>query len=486
MEPQETTPKQQDRPAITRRKALQRAGAGLTALGMATATEGLHSVGAAGRQAGRSLRTSASFDWKRFSGQSLNVLFVNHPWQKAVTPLIPQFEKLTGINVHLTVMPESTYYNRTLLGLGAHPAPFDVFFQDLVDFGYNAWQNGWVEALDGYLSDTTLTDAASYQVEDFYPKFLAGFRLPTSTGQLYGIPITVETYFIFYRKDIFKKYGINAAQLKTLDDWLAAVEGLAPKLRSEHMYAAAIRGVPASLIDQFDAMALDCWGSHPYIERRLNFFDQKWQPQFTDPHVVKALNAWARVEKVSPPGITAFDWYNCTSQFQQGRVATFWFDASLFASIFEDPKVSRVAGNVGYAMVPAGAPGQAPKTAFWNWGLGIPKNAQHKQVAWYFIQWATSNQIDLQTAPKTFAPVRQSTWHNEALVRQFPPGFAPAVAFALDHADDADILFKGADQIGIKIGDAITSIYQGAAPETAAQKLQDQAMTIVKAAGYRK
>ncbi len=462
---------------LTRRQALKTAGIGLTALGAAAVTTQSPVPRAV---------ASAKFNWKRFSGQSLNVLFVNHPWQQAVAPFISQFESLTGIKINLTVMPESTYYNRALLGLGANPAPFDVFFQDLVDFGYNAWQNGWLEPLDGYLNDPTLTDKAAYAVEDFYPKFMAGFRLPSSSGQLYGIPITVETYFIFYRKDIFAKYQIDAARLTTIDDWLAALTRIQPKLRGQGMYSAVIRGIPADLIDQFDAMSLDCWGNRPYAERRLNFFDHQWRPQFTDPSVVKALSTWARVEKLSPPGITAFDWYNCTAQFQQGRVATFWFDASLFASIFEDPKVSRVAGKVGYAMVPAGAPGQAPRTAFWNWGLGIPKAGHNKNAAWYFIQWATSKQMDLKTAPKTFAPTRQSTWHNPALIQKFPSGYAPAVAFALNHADDADILFKGADQIGLKIGDAISQIYLGQSPTAAASALQAQATTIIKAAGYLK
>ncbi len=481
MDTNETTSPDQAMQNVTRRQVVKVGGLGLAAAVGAAVSDRLPLAHAETLRA-----ASAKFDWQRFSGQSINVLFTNHPWQQAVAPLISQFEKLTGINVKLTVMPESTYYNRALLGLGAGSAPFDVFFQDLVDFGYNAWQNGWLESLDSYVGDPTLTDKAAYDVADFYPKFMDGFRLPTSSGQLYGIPITVETYFIFYRTDVFAKYGINAAQLKTLDDWLAAIEGLAPKVRKDNMYAAVIRGVPASLIDQFDAMALDCWGNRPYVERRLNFFDQQWHPQFTSASVVKALGSWARVEKVSPPGITAYDWYNCTAQFQQGRVATFWFDASLFASIFEDPKVSRVAGKVGYAMVPAGAGGQAPRTAFWNWGLGIPKSGHNKNAAWYFIQWATSKQIDLQAAPKTFAPVRKSSWHNAGLIKQFPAGYANAVAFALDHADDADILFKGADQVGIKIGDAITQIYQGKTAADAASTLQQQATTIVKAAGYLK
>jgi multiple sugar transport system substrate-binding protein len=463
---------------ISRREALKRTALGLTAA--TAAASGVNVASAAGLGAG-------SFNWKKFSGTTINAFFDSHPWQQAVQPLIPQFEQKTGIKVNVQVLPESQYYNRALLGLGAKPAQFDVFFQDLVDFGYKAWANGWLEPLDSYIKNKSITDPSTLAINDFFPKFLDGFRLPTSkSGKLYGIPITVETYVIFYRKDIFKQYKINVNSLKTVDDWLAAVRELAPKIKSHGMYGAVLRGANNQLIDQFDGLALDFWGNKPYIERRLNFFDAKWHPQFTRPAVVKALKTWAEVEKLGPPGITSYDWNSASTQFAQGRAATFWFDASLFAAIFEDPKQSRVVGKTGYAMIPAGAKGQSPKTAFWNWGLGIPKNAKNKDAAWYFIQWATSKAMEQNTALKTFAPVRKSTWTNPKIVKKFPAGFANAVSYALQHADDADILFSGADQVGIKIGDATAKIYGGMSPEAAAKWLNTEATKIVKSAGLLK
>ena len=107
-----------------------------------------------------------------------------------------------------------------------------MYFQDLVDFGYKAWTNGWLEPLDPYIHNSSLTEAATLDIGDFFPKFLDGFRLPDSkSGKLYGIPITVETYVIFYRKDLFQQYKINVSSLKTVDDWLAAVQHLAPQRR---------------------------------------------------------------------------------------------------------------------------------------------------------------------------------------------------------------------------------------------------------------
>jgi len=44
----------------------------------------------------------ANIDWKQFQGKELNVFFVKHPWESAIEPLLPDFEKLTGIKLNVT------------------------------------------------------------------------------------------------------------------------------------------------------------------------------------------------------------------------------------------------------------------------------------------------------------------------------------------------------------------------------------------------
>ncbi len=42
---------------------------------------------------------SAAIDWKQFSGQTITLMGATHPWSNAITPLLPQFTKFTGIDV---------------------------------------------------------------------------------------------------------------------------------------------------------------------------------------------------------------------------------------------------------------------------------------------------------------------------------------------------------------------------------------------------
>ena len=52
---------------------------------------------------------SAAIDWKQFAGQTITLAGAIHPWSNVITPLLPDFTKLTGINVVTDFQLETTY-----------------------------------------------------------------------------------------------------------------------------------------------------------------------------------------------------------------------------------------------------------------------------------------------------------------------------------------------------------------------------------------
>ena len=52
---------------------------------------------------------NAAIDWKQFAGQTITVAGAIHPWSNAITPLLPDFTKLTGISVVTDFQLETTY-----------------------------------------------------------------------------------------------------------------------------------------------------------------------------------------------------------------------------------------------------------------------------------------------------------------------------------------------------------------------------------------
>jgi len=415
------------------------------------------------------------------SNQVVNVLLDSHPWQKAIEKHIQEFTDKTGIKVNITVVGEDAYWDRVSLGLSSDIPPFDVFMLSPNMTGYTGYTNNWIAQLDDYLNNSTLTPS-SYNFNDIYPYISNGFRFPDSNGKLYGIPLTMETYMLFYRKDLFQEQNIDVSMLKNVDDWMAALDKIQAAYKDQGISAAVIRGQDPSMPDELLAAVYDYWGNRSFLPQRMFYFDQNWVPQFTDPAVVNGFKLWAKLIDYGPVGSTSFSWNDAVRQFADGKAATYWFDASVFGSIFEDPEQSSVVGKVGYSVVPPTATGHG--TTHWAWGLSIPEKAQNKDNAWKFIEWATSPEIEMMTAPSTYGPVRASTWASVS--DKFGSEFASAVDQSLKISVPGYMYFPGSGEIVDRIIDAVVKISQGEDPEKTMQTLNDQAADIVKQQGLSK
>src|SRR6185369_2281386 len=79
-------------------KGLGAAGAGLTALPRWSFAEEPAAAYA-----------NAAIDWKQFAGQTIALSGAIHPWSNAITPLLWDFTKLTGISVVTDFRLETNY-----------------------------------------------------------------------------------------------------------------------------------------------------------------------------------------------------------------------------------------------------------------------------------------------------------------------------------------------------------------------------------------
>ena len=120
----------------------------------------------------------AKIDWKQFGGTTLNLFFVKHPWESAIEPLLPQFEKLTGIKLKVTTASEEAFWNKSSLGLASTKPPFDVFFLSMGINGYTAFKNNWLAQLNKQIDNPKLTDPAWYNYDDISSAAAAAFHLP--------------------------------------------------------------------------------------------------------------------------------------------------------------------------------------------------------------------------------------------------------------------------------------------------------------------
>ena len=82
----------------------------------------------------------------------------------------------------------------------------------ITDWQYAA--GGWVEPLDKYIADSSLT-APDWDFNDFFSTLIKAnswngeVGKGVGEGSLYALPVNEEGYALFYRRSIFQKEGIR-------------------------------------------------------------------------------------------------------------------------------------------------------------------------------------------------------------------------------------------------------------------------------------
>ncbi len=407
--------------------------------------------------------TTDGFDWRQFDGEKITLLFNEHPWTAAVEESLDDFESLTGISVDLQTYSEELFLDRAEAALRGSEGLADVYFQTMDDQALTQWSNDLVAPLGGYLNDPSLT-SPDYDVADFEPALLAAasFPLGEADAQPYAIPISTETYILFYNKELVDQY-LDGVVPATTDELVAAAEQITAEAGGD-VFGSVMRGVrETSIRDTLTGVVLNSFGNLDEVELPYNlWFDGSFDnPRLDDPRIVDGMTVYSKLVAAGPANFLALDWPDAVALFSQGKAA-FFADASVFGPGFEDPEASLVAGNVGYAPIPPSEAGQA--TGLWSWGLSIPANSNHKEAAWLFIQWATNKANTALFGTATGGAPRTSAGDSQVYSSAFNPEYVAAVQESLGFAFPATTYLEGWTQHDIIIVDAMQSIAQGEDP----------------------
>ena len=422
--------------------------------------------------------TAEGFNWKRFEGKTVTLLLNEHPWTEGLRAVVADFEAETGIKVNMQPFAEDLYFDKMELALRSDKAVADVYFLPMDSTAFTQFSANLIAPLTPFLDDPTMT-SPDYDLADFPDGFkVAAIYPPGDTkAQLYGIPITFETYILFYNKELVDKY-LGGKVPETMEELLAAAKKITDEGNGE-VYGAAMRGIRSdTIMDTLSGVVFDSWGSDPTPLPYNLWFDGDWKKgRFTDPRIVEGLANYAGLMKAGPPNIQSIDWYDANQLFSQGKIA-FFIDASLFGPAYENPESSQVVGKVGYAPLPKTAKGSM--TGHWMWGLGIPANSQNKEAAWYFIQWATSKEVEPKIGTKTGGAARLSTWGNSTYTAALNPEYVSAVQTAMKTSRPTAVFYEGWKEIAIMVVDAVQEMYGGKDPAKACEDLQTKAAGVVK------
>jgi multiple sugar transport system substrate-binding protein len=387
-------------------KGLGIAGAVLPALTMLSRTSFAEDAAAA--------YASAAIDWKQFAGQTITLAGAIHPWSNAITPLLPEFTKLTGINVVTDFQLETTYLSATPIRLARGDSTPDVFMWTTYGQGISG---GWLEPLNAYHSNKSLIDLGWYDESDLL-KTARAFP-QWSDGERYAFPITSEAMTLFVNRDALAAKDLPVPQ--TFDELLATAKAV----KTNEMSGIAMRAQAGGNSTPPAMGFVFSYGGDMVKDNRA---------AFASPEAIAAVDMYGRLlSQAGPVGVGSYEWYQVLDDFLQGRTAMA-IDSSNFATDISNPAKSHVVKQAGFAAFPHFA-GRAPAPFMSHWQACINSKSRNKRAAFLFLQWATSKPTSLQTAAAGLATTRLSAWSSEAFKNAFGRQAAEAALTNLQNAD---------------------------------------------------
>jgi ABC-type glycerol-3-phosphate transport system substrate-binding protein len=375
---------------------------------------------------------AAKINWKQAEGETITVAVIPASYFLNLISLQPQFEALTGIKLRFEQVPPGQIRQKAMLDLSSKTATYATHAADPMYYPLYV-ANKWVEPLDKYLNDASLTDPAWFRYDDI----IKAWREADSVdGTPYGIPYDGEVTVQVYRKDLYDAKGLKPAT--TYDELLANAKALHNP--AERIYGLALRGFAGA-------------GQNMYIYPSiLRGFGGSWMQGgkvvVNSPEAVKALQWYVdALTAYAPPAVRNWNWPDIADAFSQGTVATY-LDAHSSAAVITNPEKSKVVGKIGYARWPKGPAGKGV-TSIWNWGFPINAALSDKQkkATWLFIEWAASAETQARTSYKFAGPAKRSgvnrlsIWRSPefaAAMKNAGDNFIPAALESLENDTDVD------------------------------------------------
>ena len=363
---------------------------------------------------------------------TLTIATVNNGDMIRMQKLTDDFKaKNPGINVEWVTMEENVLRQKVTTDIATKGGQYDIMTIGTYEVPIWAKQN-WLVALDNL--------GSGYDMDDLLPAIRSGL---SKDGKLYAAPFYGESSMVMYRKDLFDAAGLKMPDAPSWDFIAEAARKITDK--QKEIYGICLRGKAG-------------WGENmAFLSAMANsfgarWFDEKWNPQFDQPEWKDTLTTYLSLMKeAGPPGASSNGFNENLALFQSGKCGM-WIDATVAASFVANPKESKVADKVGFALAPDKGLGKRGNW-LWAWSLGIPAGSKKQEAAEKFIAWATSKDYaELVASKEGWANVppgtRKSLYDNPKYQEAAP--FAKMTLASIETADPTKPTVKPVPYTGVQ------------------------------------
>lgn len=337
----------------------------------------------------------------------LNVAILNAETADVLKKLSRVYEIENGIKIDYKIMKYKELWKLVSNPKELKKSKIDVFMYDVI----------WKETLAEINSLEEISNIRKNNLEyfsDFVDNIVDEYGVYKE--KLYGLPFLSGTQLLFYQKDLFedkaiklefyRRYGYELNIPSNWDEFNRIAEFFTKKYndKSPVKYGTA-------LINQGN------------IYNSIEFLNRLWSYEgriiednkiALNLDVVKiALQDYKKsFNYIRSEGVTE-SWKDIADIFKSGEVAmTVLYDSYAFG--INDSMESKVAGNIGSAMIPGKSP------VLGGWGLGLNSSSKTKKIALDFIMWACGRRISNPFSVLSGISIRKPFYLNKDLDGLYP------------------------------------------------------------------
>jgi multiple sugar transport system substrate-binding protein len=374
--------------------------------------------------------------------QKIVVATEDRPLQKVISSFVEEFEEQNNVQVEFVYFPSAELRSRIRMDASLGTGAFNVIYITEASIAEHA-DNEWIVPIEDYYD----TDG---DFDDFVPAIV---DILSYGGVPYAAPLSAETTWLWYRKDLFEQRGISVP--KTMDEYITAIQRFDG---SDGVFGGVVRG------DRGHGFNVWRWSQFFATAGGKYYEDGEWVFGDYIDEAVTATEYYLDVIATSPPGGETYTYLDAWDGFNAGRVATF-IAASPKYGVTEDPAQSVVAGNVGYAPPPY-IERQIAAGAAHGYAISAVGNVDEvsKELAGTFVSWATSKEIEIRRVldgSSAINTTRNSTYGSNEFLAQFPEDHAEALADTFAITGIAVPLIPEWPEIGDNLGIILEEIFTG-------------------------
>lgn len=332
----------------------------------------------------------------KFDGVTIDAKLIGGQQYEALYARIAEWEKATGAKVN--VISKKNHFE------------LDKEIKSDIATGNISWCLGSNHSSFAPQYPDIYTDLSALlpkeEIDAFVP---ANIKASTLDGKLVMLPrAQFDVSALYYQKSLYQdeakqkafkeKYGYDLAPP---DTWQQVTDQAIFFASPPDFYGTQFAGKEEAINGRFFEMLVAEGGE---------YLDKDGKPAFNSEAGVRALDWFVNLYKAKavPAGTTNYLWDDLGQGFASGTIAVN-LDWPGWATFFNDPKSSKVAGNVGVKVQPAGSSG---KRTGWSGhhGFSVTESCANKEAAASLVWFLTNEDSQKLEAAAGPLPTRTAVW----------------------------------------------------------------------------